>query len=239
MQMKMRKSGLILMSLLLVFTSLPVSASEEDADRSADVQNTTIPVEEELIKEPENQRTDADILNGDDEKEVTDSIEDSGEVPDTSAADKETVQNNDDKAEKEIDIKEAEPDAEEAVEYNLSSDKIEVRFKDNQAEYEYTGAEVKPEIEVVATAEYFSDSEGPKSTEGALDEKESVIDASHYTIEYQNNIEAGEAAIVLTGKDEPKKEQGSPAEEDKKQEICTGIKTVKFTIVPVDINKCR
>ena len=179
MQMKMRKSGLILMSLLLVFTSLPVSASEEDADRSADVQNTTIPVEEELIKEPENQRTDADILNGDDEKEVTDSIEDSGEVPDTSAADKETVQNNDDKAEKEIDIKEAEPDAEEAVEYNLSSDKIEVRFKDNQAEYEYTGAEVKPEIEVVATAEYFSDSEGPKSTEGALDEKESVIDASH------------------------------------------------------------
>ena len=84
--MKMRKSGLILMSLLLVFTSLPVSASEEDADRSADVQNTTIPVEEELIKEPENQRTDADILNGDDEKEVTDSIEDSGEVPDTSAA---------------------------------------------------------------------------------------------------------------------------------------------------------
>lgn len=238
MQMKMRKSGLILMSLLLVFTSLPVSASEEDADQSADVQNTTIPVEEELIKEPENQRTDADILNGDDEKEVTDSIEDSEEVPETSAADKETVQNKDDKAEKEIDIKEAEPDAEEAVEYNLSSDKIEVRFKDNQAEYEYTGAEVKPEIEVVATAEYFSDSEGPKSTEGALDEKESVIDASHYTIEYQNNIEAGEAAIVLTGKDEPKKEQGSPAEEGKKQEICTGIKTVKFTIVPVDINKC-
>ena len=64
MYTKRKKTAWILMSLLLVFTSLPVSASEEDENRGADVQNTTIPVEEELIKEPENQRTDADILNG-------------------------------------------------------------------------------------------------------------------------------------------------------------------------------
>lgn len=215
MHMKMRKLGLILMSSLLIFMSLPVSASEPYEDKSEDIQSITTPADEEQLQSPENQETseeplqvpenqetDADILADDDEKEVTDSL----------------------KEEKIVDPKEAKTDSESPVEYDLSSDKIKVRFKDDQVEYEYTGSEIKPEIEVVAIQ----------------DERENVIDEKHYIVEYQNNIDAGEAAIVLTGKDEPEKDKECQEEEGtERQDTCVGSKTVKFTIIPADIGRCE
>lgn len=226
MQKKRRKAGLILMSLLLAFTSLPVSATESNEASENNGPDAAVFKESDLQQEqPENGLKD----------ETADNTQ--GDVPDEAADDEPkddgpsgTLKDNpQDKVPDDGKDKDSEP-AEPVVseEYDLSSDEVEVRLKDGKTDYVYTGSEIKPEIEAVV-----------KPKESASEEQEKIIDEKYYTVEYQDNINAGEALVTIKGKDEKKDDQDTKAEsEEEKKGICTGVKSVKFKITQADINKC-
>ncbi|MCI9167303.1 MAG: hypothetical protein HFH01_03780 [Dorea sp.] len=238
MQRKGKKAGLILMSLLLVLMSLPVTAAEAGKDTDVYVQDADDQGENDQIKLPDGQDTDAEDINTEDEAvEAGESDSKKAEGADITAQ-----------------------DGQEKSNYDLSSDQITVRFTDAQAEHIYTGSQITPEIEVVIAGE------DPAGGD-ALAEK--VIGKGNYTVEYENNIDAGEASVIVTGKDEPGKDgseeedpgkdesgnedsqekeedpqkkadgQGDKAGEAAAGDICTGVKTVKFRILPADITKCE
>ncbi len=242
-----KKTGLILMSLLLVFSSLPVSAAEFNEDAYEDTQSS--PGEElaDETKNPENpEKGKEDEAKEEEEEKGTDETAGGADItPDISESTKEPSGEEDGKADvpsaeteegtapsKSVASKEA--DTSIPSKYDLGADGIEVRFKNGQTEYVYTGAEIKPEIEVVLKQESGADKEA------SLDKPERVLDGKYYTAEYQNNIETGEASIVLTGRDEAKQAGEAKEPEDGNEEIpCIGVKTVKFKIIQADINNCE
>lgn len=61
-----------------------------------------------------------------------------------------------------------------------------ISIKGNVVEYDYSGSEIEPEIEVMQPD----------------DPDQAVLDKKYYDIEYRDNTNAGEAKIIVTGKDE-------------------------------------
>lgn len=189
MRMKKWKTGLVLMSLLLVFTSLPVSAAEIE--------------EQDVLKES----TQGDEILSENQKT---------ESEDTVGTE------NEEQAEEEKGFVQEETISDTYVNYDLESEDVEVRIKGGQTEYIYTGSEIKPEIEIIHR---------PKD-----DSTESILALEHYTIEYQNNTQVGEASVILTGEDEEEKTETS---EEKTRDIYTGTKTLNFKITPANIAACQ
>lgn len=115
--------------------------------------------------------------------------------------------------------------------YDLEAEETEVRIKGGQTEYTYTGSEIKPEFEVI-----YRQADG----------KEISLGMEHFKAEYQNNINAGEASLTLTGEDESEEDESgedrseageTETEEDKDSYI--GTRTLKFKIVPAAIGICQ
>lgn len=242
MQRKRRKAGLILICLMLVFTSLPVSATEADVDFDGSGQDIPAVEEENQMQESEQQESDAEDEN--EKEEAVDETDDKSEVLPEDGQKTEDITSNEieeplEKTENEDqsnstqrDISLSATEADLPGTYDLSSDKTEVRIKSGQTEYVYTGTEIKPEIEVIAET-------GTSENSGsAVDKPKKVIDASHYTVEYQNNVGKGTASIVVKGKDTEKVSQNTETEAAE-EDLCIGVKTVKFKITQADIKKCK
>lgn len=249
------------MSLLLVFTSMPAAAADTDGSSEVRTQDADALGEMERVRS-------VDVLD----KETEDQAED--RAPESENTDGKKADSTDripsDGADGTDAVLPGQGRAEEASDgrditalsnYDLSSGQISVRLKEAQAEYIYTGSAIEPEIEVVLSGEYPAGD--------GLSEK--VIGKENYTVRYENNIDAGEASIIVTGKDEPgqdepgKDEPGNEPDDDPQgdaddpqtksdsrdkdsdpqtedaysDDICTGVRTVKFQIVPADIGKCE
>lgn len=234
------------MCLLLTITSIPVSAAEmddsfyentqEEGGKLLETGGQETGDEDETDEKAQSDKSDSteNGQNKENEKVPGDSFEEEAGKEDIT---EENTQNGDGKTPEpsnEITVKEAETKTPER--YDLSSEEIEVRIKGGQTEYVYTGSPIKPETEVVIKQ---------KAKEGAelsADKQEIILDAKYYTMEYQNNIDAGEASVVLTGKDEAKKAEDAMAEGTQAAEeetLCIGVRTLKFKITPADINNCE
>lgn len=108
--------------------------------------------------------------------------------------------------------------------YDLTSENIKVRIKNEQTEYVYTGLEIQPEIEVI-----YHDADT---------DEEIALDLKNYDVQYDNNIHVGTAKMILTGKDDMESlEEESPGIASK--DTYTGKKEVEFWIVPADIVSCE
>lgn len=243
-----KKLSLILICAALICTSLPVSAEDfekyegvtEEGEAKAeseagDKEEDKNPEQEEqseiaggsdLI--PEENQEDGELLPQEEPENPSDISDNSG-VADISdkALDDES---------REDDKKLEEKAVSEAKQYDFTSDSIEVRIKPGQTEFSYTGLEIKPEVEVL----YHFTAEELQDTEVTKGEAEKLINPECYTVEYQDNIMAGEASIVIKGKDEDKKneEPQDAKEETAAEDTYIGIKTVKFRITPADISNC-
>lgn len=243
------------MSLVLVFTSLSVSASDVNVDFNRDEDGTYAVDEENQKQESEKQETDtgdgseeapeadgtdreSDVVTEDNqknegvalkepEKPLNESEDKAKDKTDGSAENRGIVN---DSSQKDMNLKAIEDCA--PGRHDLSSDETEVRFKNGQSEYIYTGTEIKPEIEVIVKPEVLEDSAA------VLDESEKVIGAENYSVKYQDNIGVGEASIVIRGRDTENDVQDTKAETIEK-DTCTGVKIVKFKITPADIKKCK
>lgn len=254
-----KRLSMILIGAVLLCTSLPVSAEEfEQTDETAkeaedqrkeDSENTSqnepdgtpeevsgnSSREDSSVLPEEPSKSDDTIRTEEPEKKEEKTgepkeAEESKETPDVPRpeSDEEVT-----KEAKEIEYKAAL----EAKHYDFGSDAIEVRIKSGNTEFIYTGSEIKPEVEVI----YHAAAEGLENTEGTSGESEKLIAPECYKIEYLDNIKAGEASIVLTGKDGADKEsaQTEEKEAEKKEDTYTGTKTIKFQITPADIKKCK
>lgn len=200
MKIKKSKTTLVVMSLMLVFASLPVSAADMEE----------VEISEEELQQTERMTDHADT--GTESSVETQDVESSAEIKNG---------------------QEEELDTQETVFsgkiYNLESDELEVRIKGGQTEYTYTGSEVKPEFEVV-----YHPSDG----------EESILETSHFQVKYQNNINVGEASVILTGEDEEtdadiKADESGESTGTQEEDAYIGAKVLKFKIVPANINKCQ
>ncbi len=192
--MKKKSLGFLLMSILLVLTSVPVSAADitgQEADEES-LQDDQPPAGEE--QQTEQGETDSPIEDDGDDSDV----DVQGEL---------------------FDVQETQS----YTHYDLKSEYIKVRIKNDQTEYTYTGAEIQPEVEVI-----YHDADADKDT---------VLDMGNYDVGYENNVNAGTAKIILTGKDGEESSEGSSEEASK--DTYTGKKEVEFSIIPADIASCE
>lgn len=194
MEIKKWKTGWILMSVLLAFTSLPVSAGEVIEQKESPVELTG-EVEDNVIYPVEEQETIAEDSSEDSEADHEEITEESAQECTLAVSS--------------------------VTEYDLSSDKIRIRLKERETPIIYSGKEVEPEFEVLYSEGGWKMQDG---SEIAVS-KEFIIDEKYYQAEYMNNLNAGTAEIVVSGKNEG-------------DILCTGTKKLQFDIQPMDIAKC-
>lgn len=197
--MKRKSLGLILMSMLLVLTSVPVSAADIDGQETGEkvLQDEKSLTEEEQQKEEqqtEQEQTDGSIENVGDGSDV----DVQGKISDVQGTDS-------------------------SKNYDLESENVKVRMKNEQTEYTYTGSELKPEVEII-----YHDADA---------DKDIVLDIKNYDVKYENNINAGTAKIILTGKDDM--EFSEESSEKASKDTYTGKKEIEFAIIPADIASCE
>lgn len=294
--MRRRKAGLILMSFLLILNSVPAAAAEPGREISVHEQDGRVPGEEDKnissdardaesdsVKPAGQKREDEKMAggktvsqqprdNGPDSQQAEDKKSDEADGNRSDSSDKPdgAVPGTDVSGAADMDGQDEAKavDLDALSNYDLSSDQIMVRLKDARTEYVYTGSEIKPEIEVMSAGagQAWSETQPWK-----------LVDEENYIVEYKNNIDTGEASVIVTGKDEPGKddpEKGESGKDDPDKDdpgkdnavktaagdseteqedsrengleealdsndICTGIRTVKFDIVQADIAKCE
>lgn len=232
MHMRKNKAGLLLMCFMLVFASVPVSAADVDEqgvfyddEENGGIAEDTMPDDEDTSGSDEG-KTDIrdDAQNKDSEgKDTLNTVSgntdgEDGQKENTAALETSEPDNNENKTESGL--------VKNAVGYDLSSQDMEVRIKNGQAQYTYTGEEIKPEIEVLY--------------HGQADETPKVISPEFYQVKYENNIHAGNGTVIVTGIDDPSvKDSGEENNEQSETDSYVGIKKTEFQIAPADINSCQ
>ncbi len=245
MQMKKKKAGVLLMCLMLALTSAPVSAAGPDGPDAAAGEGPFGEQAEEMgdvLEDSDRAETDEEDAGEGTGEEGSGSSggaekdEMPGNNPENQDEGKENVQETELPEPSESSEKEKLPEtlSKNAASYDLSADNIEVRLKDLQAQHVYTGAEIKPEVEVI-----FHGAAGTADS----GEAEEIVNAEYYEVKYQNNVNAGKASVIVTGADD------ASLEGDKRQEkesggqgdkvTCTGTKSIEFQIAPADISHCQ
>lgn len=245
MQMKKKKAGVLLMCLMLALTSAPVSASGPDGPDAAAGEGALGEQAEDMgdvLEDSDRAETDEEDAGegageeGSGSSGGAEKDEMPGNNPEDRNEGKESIQETELPEPSESSEKEKLPEtlSKNAASYDLSADNIEVRLKDLQAQHVYTGAEIKPEVEVT-----FHGAAGTADS----GEAEEIVNAEYYEVKYQNNVNAGKASVIVTGADD------ASLEGDKRQEkesggqgdkvTCTGTKSIEFQIAPADISHCQ
>lgn len=103
--------------------------------------------------------------------------------------------------------------SEKPLEEEISLSDYEIRLKEEQEKYTYTGKEIRPEIKVIAKV--------PDENNNTA-QTEELLEDIYYDVSYEDNINVGEGKIILTGKNG-----------------CTGTESITFQILPVSLSACK